>query len=172
MKQVGVIGSYSDIEYDKRLEKIAVQIGELIADNGFALICGGEEQGGLVQASMRGAKSRNGLVIGIVRDKKNVAPEVDICIPVYGAIGLREYLLPLACQAIISINGGSGTLNELSVAYQNKIPVVIIKGTEGWSGKLENKYLDKRRKELFITADTPEQAIMLVKQIIKRSDLL
>lgn len=55
-------------------------------------------------------------------------------------------MLVSSCDAIIAIGGGSGTLNEITVAYQKKIPIFVMKGTGGWADKLADQYLDDRYK--------------------------
>lgn len=55
-------------------------------------------------------------------------------------------MLVSSCDAIVAIGGGSGTLNEITVAYQKKIPIFVMKGTGGWADKLADQYLDDRYK--------------------------
>ncbi len=157
--QIGLIGSYSDLPISKYV-KISREIGREIAKAGAIFVGGVEKDAGLVLEAARAAREAGGIVVSIPR-KKEDARDADIVIPSYGAIGLREYLLPLACDAIISINGGSGTLNEISVAYQNNIPVIMLENTGGWSQKLQKSFLDKRKKYKFITAKNPKKAVEL-----------
>lgn len=60
--------------------------------------------------------------------------------------GGREFSLVLSCDAIIAISGGSGTLNEIVVAYQANIPVIAVAGTGGWADKLAGEYIDGRKR--------------------------
>jgi len=50
------------------------------------------------------------------------------------------------------------------MAYRTNKPVVILKNCGGWGDKLINKYLDERRRQLFKSANTPEE---VVKKAIK-----
>lgn len=53
-------------------------------------------------------------------------------------------------------------MNEIAVAYQNNIPVVVLEKTDGWSDKLKNTYLDERKRNIIIySAKTPEKAVKL-----------
>jgi hypothetical protein len=65
-KVIGVIGASSRIT--KQIERVADEVGRLIIENGFSLICGG--LGGVMEAACRGAKSVNnksgGVVIGVI----------------------------------------------------------------------------------------------------------
>lgn len=67
--------------------------------------------------------------------------------------------LVLSCDAIIAISGGSGTLNELVVAYQADIPIVVLKNSGGWAEKLADQYIDARKRRLCIGAENPKDAV-------------
>jgi hypothetical protein len=164
--QIGLIGSYEDLPIEQ-YRKIAQEIGQEIAKAGAILVGGVELQAGLVREAAKGCKAAGGFVLSVPRKIEDLAPEVDVFVPTYGAIGLREYLLPLACDAIISINGGSGTLNEISVAYQNRIPVVMLANSGGWTEKLQNQFLDARQKYRFETAKTPKEAVELASKLAR-----
>ena len=43
--------------------------------------------------------------------------------------GGREFVLVSSCDAIVVVGGGSGTLNEMTIAYQKKIPIFVMNGT-------------------------------------------
>lgn len=170
--QIGVMGSMSDLKYTKEFEQAAEKIGELIAKKNGVLVFGAEKDNdSLSTAACRGAKSAGGLTIGITYGKdKNIWEKnnVDIIIPTgLERGGGREFSLVLACDAIITISGGSGTLTELAVAYQANIPMVALTGFGGWSDKLANNFLDGRERMKIIKAVTPEEAVELAFKEIK-----
>ena len=68
---------------------------------------------------------------------------------------------------IITIGGGSGTLNEIVVAYQAGIPVVVLKDSGGWSDKLAETYLDDRKRFKIKSARTPREAAELAIRLAK-----
>ena len=72
--------------------------------------------------------------------------------------GGREFSLVLSCDVIIAIGGGSGTLNEIAVAYQAGIPIVVAQQFKGWAKKLSDKYLDDRNRLLCVSANSPKEA--------------
>ena len=167
------MGSVADLKYSKSFEQAAEEIGYWVAKNGATLIFGAEKDyDSLSTAAWRGAKKAKGITIGItygkgldIFEKKNV----DVVI----ATGLergggRELPLVLSCDAIIAINGGSGTLTEIAIAYQANIPVVALTGFGGWSEKLAGQYLDDRKRIKIEVAKIPriaaEKAIKLAKQ--------
>ncbi|MBI2268535.1 MAG: LOG family protein [Candidatus Blackburnbacteria bacterium] len=163
--QIGVMGSCADLKYSKRVEGLAERVGELIAESGNIMVFGAEKDlNSLSTAACRGAKRKEGLTVGITYGKhKNIFEKgVDVVI----ASGLergggREFVLSLSCDAIIAISGGSGTLNELVVAYQADIPMVALRGTGGWADKLADQYFDARQRRKVLGSDTPEEAVKI-----------
>lgn len=168
--QIGVMGSAADLRYSKEFERWAEEIGYRVAQRGAALLFGAEKDyDSLSTAACRGAKRAGGLTIGVtygrgldIFEKKNV----DVVI----ASGLergggRELALVLSCDAIIALNGGSGTLTEIAIAYQANIPVVVLAKSGGWSEKLAEQYLDARKRLKIRSAPTPEAAVTLAFQL-------
>lgn len=171
--QIGVMGSAADLKYSKNLERLAGEIGYWIAKKKAILVFGAEKDSdSLSTSACRGAKKSRGLTVGItygkgfdIFEKKNV----DIII----ASGLergggRELTLVLSCDAIIALNGGSGTLTEIAIAYQANIPIVILKNTGGWSEKLGGQYLDTRNKIKIEIAKNPKLAVELAIKLINK----
>lgn len=165
--QIGLIGSYSDLKYAKKLDKIAIEIGALVAKSGAILVVGGEKDGGLTKAAAKGAKKNGGIVVGVMPQKENACKDLDVIIQTGGMVGLREYLITIACDALIATNGGSGTLNEITVAYQNNIPVIMLGNCGGWAGKLAGTYLDQRKRYKFKSVRTPKEAVRLAIELAK-----
>jgi len=61
------------------------------------------------------------------------------------------------------ISGGIGTLNELTVAYEDK-PTVVLEGTGGWSDRIREiayagKHLDEAGTNEIRFAKTPAEAV-------------
>lgn len=172
--QIGVMGSAADLKYSKVLEKAAERLGELIArSNGILLFGAEKDYDSLATAAARGAKSQGGLVVGITYGKgKNIwQKDVDIIIPTgLERGGGREMVLVLACDAIISLGGGSGTLTELAISYQAGIPAVVLSGYGGWSDRLADQFLDDRKRLKFVKASTPEEAVELAFRLAAKDD--
>jgi len=161
--QIGVIGSCSDLYYSKKTEKLAEDVGFLIAKNGAILIFGAEKDlDSLSSAACRGAKKANGFTVGITYGKGLFVKEKNIDVIIATGMergGGREFSLILSCDAIISIGGGSGTLNEITIAYQANIPIITLEGTGGWSEKLKGTFLDERKRIEIKNAKTPKEAV-------------
>jgi len=171
--QIGVMGSAADLTYSKSFEQAAEEIGYWVAKNGATLIFGAEKDyDSLSTAACRGAKKAGGTTIGITYGKGlNIFEKNNVDVIIATGLergGGRELPLVLSCDAIVAINGGSGTLTEIAIAYQANIPVVALKGFGGWSEKLAGQYLDDRKRIKIEVAKTPrisaEKAIKLAKQ--------
>ncbi len=167
--QIGVMGSAADLQYSKEVEIAAEKLGELIARRGGILFFGAEKDSdSLSTAACRGAKKANGITVGVTYGKgKDIWGKVDADIIIPSGLergGGREFVLVLACDAIISISGGSGTLTELAIAYQANIPMIALKGYGGWSDKLAGEFFDNRRRRKVLEATTPEEAVKLAFQ--------
>jgi len=163
-RKLGVIGSAADLKYSDEAKAIAKRIGEILADKGCILIYGAEkDRDSLGTEAARGAKERGGTVVAItygtdkdIYDKSSA----DIIIPTgLSRGGGREFIMVLACDCLIAIGGGSGTLSEIAMAYQADIPVVVIKGSGGWVDKVRNTYLDERRRYKIESAGSAEEAV-------------
>lgn len=120
---------------------------------------------------MSRSKKAGGLTVGITYDKglDVYEKEADVIIAT-GLVrgGGRELTLGLSCDALICISGGSGTLNEIAVAYQANIPIVVLKGSGGWSDKLAGTYLDARKRVKIKAAKTPKEAVEMAIRLAKK----
>ncbi|QQS65180.1 TIGR00725 family protein [Candidatus Saccharibacteria bacterium] len=163
--QIGVMGSMADLNYTKEVELIAERVGELIAEEGGILVFGAEKDSdSLSTVACRGAKRKGGLTVGITygKGKKILQSDADVIIPTgMERGGGREFVLALSCDVVIAISGGSGTLNELTVAYQAGIPMVVVSGMGGWSDKLAGQFMDNRQRQMVLAAESPEQAVSI-----------
>jgi uncharacterized protein (TIGR00725 family) len=163
--QIGVMGSASDLQYSKKVDLLAESIGRLIAKQDGILVFGAEKDSdSLSTSACRGAKQAGGLTVGITYGKgKDIwQKDADVIIPSgLERGGGRETVLVLACDAVIAISGGSGTLTELAIAYQADIPMIALAGVGGWSEKLADTYLDDRKRRIISKAETAESAVRI-----------
>ncbi|MCF7815702.1 MAG: hypothetical protein K9M10_01270 [Candidatus Pacebacteria bacterium] len=163
--QIGVMGSAQDLNYSKEIEQLAEDIGLEIAKKGHIVVYGAEKDyDSLSTAAARGAKKVNGLTVGVTygkgKDIWDKEGNTDIIISTgIERGGGREFVLVNSCDAIIAISGGSGTLTELAIAYQADIPMVVMRGTGGWSDKLADTFFDARERRKVIGAANAQQAV-------------
>ena len=162
--QIGIMGSAADLNYSKKTENFAKELGKLIAKSNNILVYGAEkEYSSLSTEAAKEAAKNGGITVGITYGKdKNIFGDFRPTVLVPSGLeigGRREFTLIQTCDVIIAISGGSGTLTEMAIAYQANIPIITIDKFGGWAKKLSNKYIDKRRRLKCISASTPEEAL-------------
>jgi uncharacterized protein (TIGR00725 family) len=150
----------------------AEEVGRLLAEHGAVVVSGGLS--GVMEAVSRGAKRAGGLVIGILPgfDKRDANAYVDVALTT-GMGWMRNTLTVRAADAVIMISGGIGTLNELTVAYEDK-PTVILEGTGGWSDRIrqiayDGKHLDEAHRATLHYAKTAKEAVELVLDLARHA---
>jgi uncharacterized protein (TIGR00725 family) len=165
--QIAIIGSAGPEEYpgkkpNSKAYEIAEKLGREIANKDAVLVCGGK--GGIMEAACKGAKSVGGITTGVIsgNNRGESNPYVDVEV-VSGMLNCAEESLIISMSdALIVLGGGSGTLQEIALAYRNDKPVVVVDGLDGWGKKLANTYLDYRKKFKIISAKNAEEAIDIV----------
>ena len=152
--QIWVMGSAADLWYAEVIEEKAFEIGKEIAKRWHILIFGAEKDvDSLSSASARWAKEAGGLTVWVTYWRyPDIYPPMKKYTDVIINSGMdrgggREFVLVASTDAIIALGGGSWTLNEITIAYQKKIPIVVIKWTWGRADKLADTYIDERYKQ-------------------------
>ncbi|MQL51003.1 TIGR00725 family protein [Desulfofundulus thermobenzoicus] len=126
MTYIGVIGGARCTSVEK---KLAEEVGREIAGQKAVLICGG--RGGVMEAAARGARRAGGLVIGILpgHDRREGNPYLSVSLAT-GLGDARNAIIACACDVLIAIGGGYGTLSEIGLALKMGKPVV---GLHTWN---------------------------------------
>jgi uncharacterized protein (TIGR00725 family) len=131
----------------------AEELGELLAERGLVVVCGGRE--GVMEAAARGVKRRGGVSIGILPedDRRRAAP--DLTYTVCSAIGHARNLTVVASgDVVIALGGAWGTLSEIGLARSLGRPVILL---DTWQiGLPEGGELDGVQR-----AATPAEAVEL-----------
>jgi uncharacterized protein (TIGR00725 family) len=156
--KIGVLGPHDCLKEEQAL---GFAVGAEIARRGTILLNGG--LGGMMEAAAEGAKSKQGVTVGILPgDKASAAnPFIDIALPT-GLGPVRNALIVRACDAVIAIGGGYGTLSEIAFALRLGVPVV---GLQTWS-MVRNGKVDQG----IHVAETPEEAVaMAIKLAVTRT---
>jgi len=172
-QQIGIIGWSADLNYTTLAKTFASEVGSLLAKNDYIVVFGAEKDvDSLPTIAAYSARKSNGVTIGITYESGtkvfNEAAASSVIATGLVRGGGRETTLMLSCDAVIAIAGGSGTLNEICVAYQANIPVITIVGYGGWSEKLANTYLDDRKRYQFAAVTTPTQALQVLEKLLKK----
>ena len=104
----------------------AYALGKAIATAGYVLLTGGRKEG-VMDAASRGAKSKDGLTIGILpgTDTDGISDAVDIPI-VTGMHNARNNINILSSKVVIACGLGAGTVSEIMLAVKAGIPVVLL----------------------------------------------
>ncbi|MGW1160088.1 TIGR00725 family protein [Streptomyces sp. NPDC002513] len=114
----------------EREGNLAHELGRLLAERQAVVICGGH--GGVMAAVAAGARSRDGLVVGVLPgpDRGGAGPDLSVAI----ATGLgqaRNSVIVHSGDAVIVVGGSWGTLSELALAMRRGgVPVVQL--GDGW----------------------------------------
>jgi len=153
-----IIAVIGDSSCSPEETKLAESVGELLAQQGATIVCGG--LGGVMEAACRGAKSKGGLTVGILpgQDPSTANPWVDI--PIVTGIGeVRNVAVVKSAQAVIAIGGRYGTLSEIAYALKSNIPVI---GLNTWS-LLRNGREDDSIIEVKNATEAVDKAISFTK---------
>ncbi len=135
---------------------VAEAVGRLIAGMGAVLVCGG--LGGVMEGAARGAAEAGGRTLAILpgHDRSAANPYMETVVTT-GLGHARNLLVVSTGDAVIAVGGGYGTLSEIGLACKIGRPVVVL---DGW--RLAR---DEGTPGVWY-ADTPEEAVLLVKEAL------
>jgi hypothetical protein len=107
----------------------AYEVGRLLAKAGATVICGGGA--GVMAAVSAGAKSENGIVIGVRPGADAADANPDLTAVIVTNIGeARNAIIVWSADAVISVGCSWGTLSEIALAKRRGgIPVIML---DGW----------------------------------------
>lgn len=156
---IGVMGPGEQAsEKDKQN---AYKLGELIAEAGWVLLTGGRNVG-VMDAASQGAKSTNGLVVGILprSDDNSVSTAVDVAIFTDMGNG-RNNINVLSCDVAIACGMGLGTASEVALALKAQRPVILL--TDDQASK---EFFQNLSPDHVYIVDGCEQAIATINLIL------
>ncbi|HEY8472223.1 MAG TPA: TIGR00725 family protein [Natronosporangium sp.] len=132
----------------------ARRVGELLAERGATVLCGGGS--GVMAAVAAGARAAGGLVIGILPGPDRTGASPDLSAAVVTNLGqARNAIIVQSADAVIAVGGSWGTLSEVALAMRRGgVPVVCL---GGW------RLLDQAGQPVpgLVFADSPEHAVAL-----------
>ncbi|MBN1678502.1 MAG: TIGR00725 family protein [Candidatus Thermoplasmatota archaeon] len=155
LRIIGVIGSS---EASQDLMVLAEKVGEELARQGAAVVCGG--MNGVMEAACKGARRLGGLTIGIIpsNDKEDANPYVQV--PIVTGMGVgRNVMLVKTADVLIAIGGEFGTLSE--IAHALDLGKIVV-GLGTWK-------LEKARPSPIpnlIEANSPKEAVEIALKAI------
>jgi uncharacterized protein (TIGR00725 family) len=141
---IAVIGSG---ESDSKNEKIAYELGTLIAEKGAILICGG--LGGIMDAAAKGVWETGGISIGILpgENRQNASQYLTLAL----ATGLgeaRNAIIAKSADVVIAVGGEFGTLSEIALALKANKPVIGINTWHLFKEDKESKAIARAKSAL------------------------
>ena len=151
-KIIGVIGGRN---VTGELLATAEEVGRLIAEKGFNMVCGGLS--GVMEAASKGVKEAGGLTIGVLpQDDKGYANKY-IDAPIATGMGIgRNVIIARTADVLIAVGGEYGTLSEIAFSLQLGKPVI---GIGSWDIKGVIEAVDAE--------DALTKAVSLIGQIIQ-----
>jgi len=123
----------------------AEALGKEIARRGMILVTGATT--GIPYWAAKGAKEEGGIVIGISPAASKIAHLKTYHLPIdYHDLIIytgfeyagRNLLLVRSSDAIITICGRMGTMNEFTIAFEDKKPIGVLEGTGGIADSLKD----------------------------------
>lgn len=147
MFNIAVIGGSSVTDY---YCNVAYEVGKLLAEKGVTVFCGGLT--GVMECVAKGVNEKGGIVVGILPGTSHSHGNSYLTVKIPTGIGYaRNFLIIRASEAVIAIDGSSGTLSEASFAVTEGRAVISI-------GDLELNHR-KEKYGILYKATTPEGAV-------------
>ena len=117
--RVSVIGGSS---VDEETYETAREVGRLLGARGHTVVCGG--RGGVMEAACRGARERDAETVGILPGERRSVANDWVTTPVVTGMGnARNLMVVLNGDAVVAVDGATGTLSELGHALDCGRPV-------------------------------------------------
>ncbi len=134
----------------------AEDVGRLLAERGVGVVCGGLS--GVMEAVCKGADEAGGLTVGLLPSSRAADANSYVKVRIPTGLGyVRNAMVVRAGRAVIAIDGSYGTLNEMSMALAEGIPVVAI---DSW--KLE---IGGQADVAVHRVETPQEAVDLALEL-------
>lgn len=154
--RIGVLGPH---QCSKDQYRLGHDVGAGIARAGAVLVCGGLD--GIMEAAAAGAKSAGGTTVGILPGERACEANRFIDLPLPTGLGpFRNMLIARACDAVIAVCGGYGTLSEIAFALRLGVPVV---GLDTWT-LAQNGRTDPG----IHTVSSPAEAVQLALELARQ----
>ena len=146
----------------KKDNKNAYELGKAIASEGWILLTGGRNAGAMDEAN-RGAKSADGLTIGIIPFKDNSLTSEFVDVAIITCMGsARNNINVLSCDVVIACGIGAGTASEVALALKAGKNVILINDNQE-----SKKFFQKLDKDHVFIAEDGKKVISIVKKLLQ-----
>jgi uncharacterized protein (TIGR00725 family) len=159
--KIGVMAS-AEVEAAARLKLVIEELGAEIARRDWLLLTGATT--GMPDALSREARRRGCLTIGI-SPAHNASEHTEVYrLPVDGCDALiftgfglkgRNVVLVRSCDIVLIVAGGTGTLNEFTIAADEGKVIGALRGTGGITDEIERLLPHVRRPENVLIEPSP-----------------
>ena len=156
---VAIVGSAGAIPCE--LRRTVETLARTLSDAGFDLVTGGMD--GVMRAVARGHGRSTGatnlvhIEPGWGRSWERNPHPASIVRTDLGS--MRNHLVIRSADLVVAVSGGSGTLSEMAIAWQEGKPVAAMRGSGSWSDKLADTALDHRRESTVMGCDTVDDVL-------------
>jgi uncharacterized protein (TIGR00725 family) len=158
--------------------KKAEEVGYQIAKQGCVLVTGATI--GIPDWAMKGAKRGKGLSIGFSpaatkREHMNTyrlpTHFMDLIVYTGADYSGRNLIMTRSADAVITICGRVGTLNEFTIAFEDHKPIGVLMGTGGITEEIGDILrVSKRGKKDILFSEDPEDLVRQVIKLLKKHD--
>jgi len=171
VKKVAVIGYSGPVDRPPLLElrDICLELGKTLAKKGCIVFNGGRD--GVMELVSQGIREAGGIVVGILPDEEVGNTYLSVAVKTGLDFQMRSFVLLRNADVVVSIGGEIGTAIEILGAYALGKPVILLRGTGGWTDRIsqvliDGKYLDNRRIVEVYQAWTVEEIVQIMEQIL------
>lgn len=165
--QIGVITTFDAV--DENVEEMVRELARELVAKRCIVVTGGD--GGLMKVLAEEVSKLNGICVGVLSYELE---ELDYNHPLkhqYNTIeirtgmtySVRSNIVVRSSDSIILVAGGAGTFNELAMAYNMAIPVVVLETSGMLASKLRSMFpdgfLDHRKIVKMEFVRSPKEAV-------------
>ncbi len=152
--KICVSGAAETSHCGKEAFETAEELGREIARHGAALVDGATT--GFPYWAAKGAKEEGGIVVGVspassklehIRDYELPIDHHDLIIYTGNGYSGRNLLLTRSADAVVVGCGRMGTINEFTIAFEDKKPIGILEGAWGTDELLKEIIMKSHRAE-------------------------
>ena len=159
---IGVMGTGDAATASDR--RLAFELGQLVAQQGWILLTGGRDVG-VMDAASRGAKQADGLTIGILPSENDEGMSAAIDIPIFTGMGsARNNINVLTSNVIIACGMSAGTASEIALALKAEKPVILLCPVQD-----SQTFFRSLAPHLVSVASTPAGAIEVAAVLLAKS---
>ncbi|MGQ9855342.1 MAG: TIGR00725 family protein [Fervidobacterium sp.] len=165
--KVGVIGYSGDIGKPpvSDIAEICTELGKELGKR-YTVFTGGRD--GVMELVCKGAREVGGITIGVLPWEGDDANEHNSFVIKTGLdFQMRSFILVKSVDVVVSVGGEIGTAVEILAAYANRKPVILLRGTGGWTDRIaqvliHGEYLDNRKLARVYQARSVQEVIDII----------